>query len=274
MLSSIVVVAAFTAAPTAPRVSAATAASKARDGPGVPVMSSLDRRQALHYSIASAVLAGMPLASHATATADGGNQELDNSAMRFNNKNLGGISDYKGGGVDDTEAAMARIAQKNRELAEENERKRLARFRQKTQAELDAEIEAEKAKSKNLILGIAGGGTLLSGVFIIPNLRRLGIKIASGGADRGYDSVPVSRPHVSQQPCACAPLNSSKLGLTHLCMALQEPSRGKKTVKRGGKQEAAVVDPFANSPFRSRRFQVSQAVEDDEPPPKKRFGLF
>ena len=183
MLSSFfAIVAAFTTVPTAPRGSVAR---------GAPVMS-LDRRQALRLSLGSAVLAGVPLASHATATADGGNQELDNSAMRFNNKNLGGITDYKG--ADDTEAAMAKIAQRNREAQEEQERRRLAQFRSKTQAEVDAEIEAEKAKSKNLILGIAGGGPLLSGVFIVPNLRRLGIKIASGGADRGYDSVPVSSP--------------------------------------------------------------------------------
>ena len=36
------------------------------------------------------------------------------------------------------------------------------------------------------IIAIGGGGTLLSTVFFAENLKRLGTKIASGGADDGY----------------------------------------------------------------------------------------
>merc|ERR1712078_702831 len=57
----------------------------------------------------------------------------------------------------------------------------------------DADIEADQQKSKNLIVGIAGVGTLASGAFIIPNLTRLGIKIASGGQDSGYETYANSK---------------------------------------------------------------------------------
>merc|ERR1719161_1999421 len=57
----------------------------------------------------------------------------------------------------------------------------------------DEDIEAEQQKSKNLVLGIAGVGTLASGAFIIPNLTRLGIKVASGGKDAGYETYANSK---------------------------------------------------------------------------------
>jgi len=80
-----------------------------------------------------------------------------------------------------TEDAVAAIARKNAaKLKEEKERER-SKY-QKT----EADIEAEQQQSKNLILGIAGVGTALSGVFIIPNLTRLAKKITSGGEDSGY----------------------------------------------------------------------------------------
>merc|ERR1719217_1199243 len=84
----------------------------------------------------------------------------------------------------EADESIARIARKNMEkLAADKERERMKY--QKT----DADIEAEQQRSKNLILGIAGVGTLASGAFIIPNLTRLAIKVTSGGKDAGYETA-------------------------------------------------------------------------------------
>ena len=57
--------------------------------------------------------------------------------------------------------------------------------REKLESQYDVEVSAgEKAAP---IVAIAGVGTLLSGIFIIPNLQRLGTKITSGGEDKGYN---------------------------------------------------------------------------------------
>lgn len=173
LASASCLVCAFTAPPPIARRSA-------------PVMS-FDRREALQFSLLAAVAS--PLACSAAVTADGGNQAIDNAAMRFNGQNLGYVGTQKSQSIDDTEAAMAKIAQKNREKQAELERKRLEYLAGPAE-KTDEELAAQQQQSKNLILGIAAGGTLASGAFIIPNLRRLGTKIASGGADRGYDTIP------------------------------------------------------------------------------------
>merc|ERR1719478_1223593 len=90
--------------------------------------------------------------------------------------------------ADDNEDAIARIAAKNAEKLAADKAAERAKY-QKT----DEDIEAEQQQSKNLILGIAGVGTLASGAFIIPNLTRLGIKIASGGKDAGYETYANSQ---------------------------------------------------------------------------------
>jgi len=183
LLSTITLTAAF----TAPIIPHSTQ--------GTPVMSvgpTFDRRQALKASGSAILLATlMPLSGNAAVTADGGNQAIDNSALRFNNKNLGGGVSNSASTLDETERAMAAIAQKNRDRAAEEARKQAARYQ--TEEEMERERMEKQQESKNLILGIAAGGTLLSGAFIIPNLRRLGIKVASGGADTGYDQVPATK---------------------------------------------------------------------------------
>merc|ERR1719311_1935842 len=75
----------------------------------------------------------------------------------------------------------AAAARKNAEKAAAAKAAERAKY-QKT----DEDIEAEQQKSKNLVLGIAGAGTVASGAFIVPNLIRLAKKVVSGGEDRGY----------------------------------------------------------------------------------------
>merc|ERR1719478_1322530 len=86
--------------------------------------------------------------------------------------------------ADENEDAIARIAAKNAQKLAADKAAERAKY-QKT----DEDIEAEQQRSKNLIVGIAGVGTLASGAFIIPNLTRLGIKVASGGKDAGYETA-------------------------------------------------------------------------------------
>lgn len=83
--------------------------------------------------------------------------------------------------ADDTEDAMVAIARRNaeRQAAEKEAAK-------KKYQPTEKDLKAEQDKNKNLILGIAGVGTLASGAFIIPNLTRLATKISSGGQDSGY----------------------------------------------------------------------------------------
>jgi hypothetical protein len=100
-----------------------------------------------------------------------------NSLSRFNNKGLGNDDRSINDG---TEASVAAIARRNAEKLKAEQEAKQRRY-QKT----DADIEAEQQGKKNLVLGIAGGGTLLSAAFIIPNLTRLATKIASGGTDDG-----------------------------------------------------------------------------------------
>lgn len=135
--------------------------------------SAFDRRAVL-----AAAAAALPLAAAADGTPGINAGSIDNSTSRFNNSTLGGLGPTNLN--DNTESSIAAIARANAEkLAAEKER--AARKYQKT----DADIEAEQQGKKNLILGIAGAGTLLSGAFIIPNLTRLATKVASGGKDDG-----------------------------------------------------------------------------------------
>merc|ERR1719324_2268478 len=85
--------------------------------------------------------------------------------------------------ADENDDAVAAIAKRTMEKNAADKAAERAKY-QKT----DADIEAEQQRSKNLVLGIAGVGTLASGAFIIPNLSRLAIKIASGGQDSGYET--------------------------------------------------------------------------------------
>merc|ERR1719453_626857 len=121
--------------------------------------------------------AAVPFA--AIADSDG-NQQAANSGMRFNNGNLGTAADPSLNAG--TEDAMAKIARKNAEkLAAEK-----AAFAASRAPKTEEELLAEQAKSKNLVVGIGAAGTLLSGLFILPNLQRLATKVVSGGQDSGY----------------------------------------------------------------------------------------
>jgi len=143
----------------------------------------MDRRSLL--AAAAAAAAAAPLAANANisdGTAGAGvagvNIGVDgNSSSRFNNKGLGNDDRSINDGTED---AVAAIARRNAEKLKAEQEAKQRRY-QKT----DEDIEAEQQAKKNLILGIAGGGTLLSGAFIIPNLTRLATKIASGGKDDG-----------------------------------------------------------------------------------------
>lgn len=141
--------------------------------------SAFDRRAVL-----AAAAAALPLAAAADEGTPGiKSGSIDNSSSRFNNSTLGGLGPTNLN--DNTESSIAAIARANAEkLAAEKER--AARKYQKT----DADIEAEQEGKKNLILGIAGAGTLASGAFIIPNLTRLATKVASGGKDDGRSKAP------------------------------------------------------------------------------------
>merc|ERR1740138_763356 len=121
--------------------------------------------------------AAVPFAAFADSN---GNQQAENSGMRFNNNNLGSVADPSLNAG--TEDAMAKIARKNAEKLAAEKAAFAASRAPKTEEELLAQAEG----SKNLITGIAGAGTLLSGLFILPNLQRLATKVASGGQDAGY----------------------------------------------------------------------------------------
>merc|ERR1719453_1336132 len=102
--------------------------------------------------------AAVPFA--AIADSDG-NQQAANSGMRFNNGNLGTAADPSLNAG--TEDAMAKIARKNAEKLEKEKQAFIDSRRPKTEEELFAEQE----KAKTLITGIAGTGTLASGLFIL-----------------------------------------------------------------------------------------------------------
>merc|ERR1712087_354919 len=70
------------------------------------------------------------------------------------------------------------------------EKKRIAASYKRKSA---ADLKEEQNKAKTTILGIAGGGTLVSAYFFKDNLARLFIKVSSGGADAGYGRVPVKQ---------------------------------------------------------------------------------
>lgn len=91
--------------------------------------------------------------------------------------------------ADSNEDAMLAIAAKNAEKLEAEKKA----FAESRRPKTEEEIAAAQESSKNLILGIAGAGTALSGLFIIPNLQRLAIKVSSGGKDAGYDKIPVNK---------------------------------------------------------------------------------
>jgi len=138
----------------------------------------MDRRSLL--AAAAAAAAAAPFAANADVVAGvaGVNFGVDgNSSSRFNNKGLGNDDRSINDGTED---AVAAIARRNAEKLQAERDAKQRRY-QKT----DADIEAEQQGKKNLVLGIAGGGTLLSAAFIIPNLTRLATKVASGGKDDG-----------------------------------------------------------------------------------------
>jgi len=100
----------------------------------------------------------------------------------------------------ESEMTLEEIRRKNEQIVvTENGKKKRAEIEREQRVVKSEEqrkvacIEAEQQASKNLILGIAGAGTLASGAFIIPNLTRLGIKIASGGQDAGYETYANSK---------------------------------------------------------------------------------
>ena len=90
--------------------------------------------------------------------------------------------------ADDNEDAMARIAAKAtaaNEAEKQAKKDRLQKRMQKGKTE-EQEIEEKAAQSKNLVLGIGAGGTLLSTAFFYRNIQRLFTKVTSGGEDDGY----------------------------------------------------------------------------------------
>merc|ERR1719440_229754 len=89
--------------------------------------------------------------------------------------------DYRAGVEDDVAMIARKTAERNAA-----EKKRIAQmYKPKTQKEL----YDEQNKAKLAITSIAGGGTLLSAYFFKDNLARLLIKVKSGGADAGYDTL-------------------------------------------------------------------------------------
>ena len=51
----------------------------------------------------------------------------------------------------------------------------------------------QKQGAQTAVLAVGGGGTLLSALFFQENLKRLFIKISSGGERSGYDEIPVRK---------------------------------------------------------------------------------
>jgi len=169
----------------------------------------MDRRSLL--AAAAAAAAAAPLAANANisdGTAGAGvagvNIGVDgNSSSRFNNKGLGNDDRSINDGTED---AVAAIARRNAEKLKAEQEAKQRRY-QKT----DEDIEREQQQKKNLILGIAGGGTLLSGAFIIPNLTRLATKIASGGADDGRAKTGAKKGAKKGKPAPKIPSAGEKL---------------------------------------------------------------
>jgi len=123
----------------------------------------MGRRSALLAAAATA----LPLAAHAATYAD-----------------LGGANsgvDYTSSVEDDIAAIAKRTTEKN--LAEKK------RIQQSYKPKTAAELQDDQNKAKLAIGAIAGGGTLISAYFFKDNLARLLIKVKSGGADAGYDTL-------------------------------------------------------------------------------------
>ena len=95
--------------------------------------------------------------------------------------------------ADDNDDAMAKIAAKSmQKLADDKAKERAKVEKRIARGKTIAQEEKEqKQSSQNLVLGIGGGGTLLSALFFQENLKRLFIKVSSGGERSGYDEIPV-----------------------------------------------------------------------------------
>jgi hypothetical protein len=95
----------------------------------------------------------------------------------------------------------------------------------------EEELEAKKEKSKSLIIGIAGFGTLASGAFIIPNLQRLATKVTTGGQDSGYGTAKDKQFRAAKaKPKAKAKSAPKKGGL----FGRQAAAEPKSAPKKGG----------------------------------------
>lgn len=96
----------------------------------------------------------------------------------------------KGGGrfnvleVNDAEQAFKLVADQNKAKEAELERQR----EKKRRRALGLDKDEEDAKVRNI--AIAGGAALLSLPLFGDNLKRLAVKVGSGGEDDGYDKIP------------------------------------------------------------------------------------
>merc|ERR1719182_217944 len=95
--------------------------------------------------------------------------------------------------ADDNEDAMAKIAAKSmQKLADDKAKERAKVERRIAKGKTIAQEEKEqKQGAQTAVLAVGGGGTLLSALFFQENLKRLFIKISSGGERSGYDEIPV-----------------------------------------------------------------------------------
>ena len=101
-------------------------------------------------------------------------------------QDLGGALPETPEGDAATSDAMMQIALKNQKQLEEEK----AKLKQQRRLKTDDELLKDQAQSRNLIVGVAGGGTLLSTFFFKDNIARLATKITSGGEDDGYGTIP------------------------------------------------------------------------------------
>jgi len=113
------------------------------------------------------------------------------AALAAGGATLASLALPRSASADENEDAIAKIAAKanaENERAKAAERARMEARLQRGKTE-EQESEEKQQDAKNKILGIAGGGTLLSTYFFKDNLQRLAIKITSGGQDAGYETL-------------------------------------------------------------------------------------
>lgn len=104
-----------------------------------------------------------------------------------------GVNGAAGGGrynvlaIEDPELAVKVVQEQEKKNKEEKARRKVLKER------TPEEIAAEEAKNTASIQYAIGGGLALSVPFFAANLQRLGIKVASGGKEDGYDRIPAGR---------------------------------------------------------------------------------